>query len=566
MNNKELAIKLAMAETEEEVITILKDEGYWDNYKYWASFGDNDNNYAIIGNQQSEADAALVEKLVNSVDAILMKECMCRKIDMAGNNAPSSTNEAMKTFFKIPDGKLYNLDSKTRNKLAQNIILAATCPKNKTSHLNLVIADRGEGQTPNKMPDTLLSIGKSNKMKVPFVQGKFNMGGTGVLPFCGEHHLELIISKRCQELEAEGDDSFGKWSVTVVRRENARNNRRSSMYTYLTTGERNSSDKKHKSLLQFEADQLEIIPTTANQSFKREAMSYGTFIKLFDYRLKKNYKSNILMDLNYRLALLLPGLAHPIQLRECRPYYKGHTFSSTLNGLETRLQDEKRKKIVEGFPYSDTFSIDGQSFSVLTYLFNKQVKNEQNDDGKDVKKEKKVSENYREKAGVLFIQNGQTQMILPDRIFGNQDVHLPILKDYLLVMVNCTELDTTHHEDLFMNSRDRLRQNEFSQKVQDQIKKILKNSPILKKIQNDWRNDMIENRLGNDKPMQEMLQKILQKSPVLSRILVTGMTLQNPFNITNNAGENEVFQGKRHPTFFKIRSKKMRINGLVRNH
>ena len=39
----------------------------------------------------------------------------------------------------------------------------------------------GEGQTPERMPDTFLSLTKSNKLRIPFVQGKFNMGGTGRL-------------------------------------------------------------------------------------------------------------------------------------------------------------------------------------------------------------------------------------------------------------------------------------------------------------------------------------------------------------------------------------------------
>ena len=54
------------------------------------------------------------------------------------------------------------------------------------------ILDTGEGQTPEKMPETLLSLGKSNKLRIPFVQGKFNMGGTGVLQFCGEKNIQLI--------------------------------------------------------------------------------------------------------------------------------------------------------------------------------------------------------------------------------------------------------------------------------------------------------------------------------------------------------------------------------------
>jgi hypothetical protein len=56
--------------------------------------------------------------------------------------------------------------------------------------------NNGEGQTPEKMPDTLLSLNKSKKLRIPFVQGKFNMGGTGALKFCGKEAIQFILSKR----------------------------------------------------------------------------------------------------------------------------------------------------------------------------------------------------------------------------------------------------------------------------------------------------------------------------------------------------------------------------------
>ena len=90
MNNKQLALKLASAETEAEVIKILTSEGLWNDLSRWQPYGKNENNFSIIGNQQSNPDAALVEKLVNSVDAVLMKECMLRRIDPTSTEAPKS--------------------------------------------------------------------------------------------------------------------------------------------------------------------------------------------------------------------------------------------------------------------------------------------------------------------------------------------------------------------------------------------------------------------------------------------------------------------------------------------
>jgi hypothetical protein len=53
MVTKELANKLAQAESESDIIDILTNEKYWADYSYWRPFGDNENNYSTIGNQQS---------------------------------------------------------------------------------------------------------------------------------------------------------------------------------------------------------------------------------------------------------------------------------------------------------------------------------------------------------------------------------------------------------------------------------------------------------------------------------------------------------------------------------
>ena len=84
---------LANAETESAVIYLLDANGYWNNPDNWRYFGDLEDNYSTIGNQQSRPEAALVEKLVNSVDAVLMAECIRRGVNPEGPDAPRSTTE-----------------------------------------------------------------------------------------------------------------------------------------------------------------------------------------------------------------------------------------------------------------------------------------------------------------------------------------------------------------------------------------------------------------------------------------------------------------------------------------
>lgn len=95
---KQLCMSLVQCETEEELIDILQKKQLWDEHN-WKLFGDDENNFSIIGNQQSKPESALVEKLVNSVDAMLMGECLSRGIVADSNDAPPTNKDALSTFF-----------------------------------------------------------------------------------------------------------------------------------------------------------------------------------------------------------------------------------------------------------------------------------------------------------------------------------------------------------------------------------------------------------------------------------------------------------------------------------
>ena len=187
---KELCLSLMYANSENEVVDILNIAGYWEDRTVWRLYGDFENNYSTIGNQQARPDAALVDKLVNSVDARLMNECLIMGIDPEGPDAPASIQEAVAFFFE--GGKLQSTRlglirewvKDKRTEISRDITLAATGATAREGNPCFTISDCGEGQTPEMMPYTLLSLVRENKLRIPFVQGKFNMGGTGALKFC----------------------------------------------------------------------------------------------------------------------------------------------------------------------------------------------------------------------------------------------------------------------------------------------------------------------------------------------------------------------------------------------
>ncbi|MEC2158012.1 hypothetical protein [Virgibacillus halodenitrificans] len=516
---KEIAISLAKCESEEEIISYLKSENLWSSDN-WREYGDNENNFSIIGNQQNSPDAALVEKLINSVDAVLMKECYINGIDPKSDLAPKDIKTALSHFYNIPGGDLSSLASKVRGKLANNIGFVAT---GKKSNPNYTIIDQGEGQSPKSLPESILSLNKSNKLRIPFVQGKFNMGGSGVLQFCGQHNLQLVISKRHPDLPSE--DSSQKWGVTVVRREPPTKGKRSSVYTYLAP---------NNNILSFKADALDLLPSR-DSAFGKE-MEYGTFIKLYEYKIP-GLTTNILFDLYNRLSMLMPTLALPIRFFERRDY-KGHTLETTLSGLNVRLSEDKRNNIEEGFPITSNITINGEEMKLSIIAF------------KEGKEEK-----YKKNEGVIFTVNGQTHGDISKAFFARKGVGMGAIANSLMIIVDCSKMDGRSREDLFMNSRDRLREGELKRQVESELTDLVKNHSMLKELRERRRRESLENKLNDDKPLSNLLDDILKKSPTLSKLFISGQRLSNPFNL-QKSGETDDYEGRTYPTFFKLKQKK----------
>ncbi|MEK7117022.1 MAG: hypothetical protein AAB837_02560 [Patescibacteria group bacterium] len=518
---KKLALSLAQADTEKEVVNILKKSGFWNDGSVWHEYGNDPMNYSTIGNQQSSPDNALVEKLVNSVDAVLTRECLRRGIKPDSKDAPQSIAEAQKKFFDIYNGKLSSIDERQRTSLAENILLVATGGKIKPS---FSIIDKGEGQTPNGMPETLLSLTKRNKIKIPFVQGKFGMGGSGVLRFCSsEYKLLLVISKRDIQIQ-DNDETKELWGVTVARREDPKEGEKSSHYTYLAPNDK---------ILSFSADKLALLPGPYPKVFGNFLES-GTYIKLYEYEIGSNLRSFIGFDLYYRLALLMPDIALPIRMFERRDY-RAHSHDKTLAGLSVRLDEDKSENLEIEFqtPSTGEMTVEGQKLDYSIYVFKKGKK-----------------ENYATSEGVVFSINGQTHGFLPKTFFDRNAVGMSYLSDSILITINCTKISRRKQEELFMPSRDRLAETPFRFSIEKEMEDIIKNHSGLKDLQNRRRKEAIEDRLQDSKPLADVLEKIIKKSPTLSNLFLRGIRIKNPFN-TEGVTKQEEFKGREFPTYFK---------------
>jgi hypothetical protein len=546
---KELFETLLHADTEAEVVEILTEAEYWDDPTVWRYYGDEAENWPTVGNQQSRPDHALVEKLTNAGDTKLIAAAVIGGIPIEGQEAPQTMADARDLLF---GPELKNVEE-----LSKSITVAATGKTTgRKQKPSITIVDDGEGRTPASMPDTILSLhkSKSNKGRIPFVQGKFNMGGSGVLEFCGiEHNVQLILSHRNPELlgpDATPQDKL--WSFTVVRRHDPDPELpRSSRFVYLAPGAPDA--KGLGTLLTFDADTMPIFPDK-NQAYVRHSV-WGTLFKLYEYGTRSVTNMMLEDGLMMRLRLLLPEPALPIRFHECRPY-GGHSgsFDTTMAGLIYTLEQDRKdpkSQNVEWFDKTE-IDIDGAKFGVRIYLFKKPQKRDKS--SKSGKWEtKNPIDSYRSDEGILFTYNGQCHAIMSKDFFRRGRVNQDYLWNSLLVFVDCTEISVRTHEKLFMANREQLRQGPLKVRLVEELEGLLHDHQELKRLAEERRKGEISDNPQTSQSFDKFIDDMVKRHPLLEEVLGPGFRIANPWKPRLVEAEEKSWQGKRFPDKFHLR-------------
>jgi len=473
---------------------------------------------------------------MNSIDTKLIAAARIKGIPIHGQQAPQSIFEARDFLF--------GEEIKNVEKLSHSITIAAT---GKRSRPSITIADDGEGQTPTGMPETILSLHKGNKNSIPFVQGKFNMGGSGVLEFCGvDHNVELVLSKRNPKLlQADAKDSDTHWSFTIIRREDpSPASPRASRFTYLAPG---SPDAKgNRALLSFATPTLPIFPNK-NEPYFREA-EWGTLFKLYEYGIRAATNMMLEGGLMGRVRILLPEPALPIHFHECRDY-AGHSgsYSTPMAGLIYTLEEDRKNPKRQNVEWFDKFDMDigGEKFSGRIYLFRKQ--------GKDEKKN--PAENYRKDEGIVFTYNGQCQAFFSKDFFRRKAVRQDYLWDSLLVFIDCSAISVRAHERLFMPNRENLRHGDLKFRLEREIEEKLRHHNELEQIAMARRKGELSENPEVSETFEKFVEDMVKKHPLLEQVLGPGFRIVNPFKPHAVKAIERPWDGVRFPTKFQFRDR-----------
>lgn len=529
MDLKQLFNSLFNASTEEKVDSIIQSGKELSNDENWFPLGGDEKMFGIVRGQQSNPIAALVEKVTNSIDAILMKKCYEAGIDPQSASAPRTMESAIEAFF--PEHKQWDLKTFRRNQ-AEEIQIIADGP---TRNSCVIIYDNGEGQNPESFENTFLSLAKGNKVNIHFVQGKYNMGGSGALVFCGKKRYQLIASKRF--------DNKGEFGFTLIRQRKIGNLTDSKRYSYF---EYLKLDEKIPAF-----DTREIDLKLFNRKFKT-----GTVIKLYAYQFPPGY-AGFAQDLNQSLNEFLFEPMLPILTLDTKERYPNNkVLQLDLFGLKRRLEEDKNDYVETYFSQEYTDQLFGKA-KVTCYVFKPKL------DGRDVKQSKKIIQDrfFRNDMAIMFSVNGQVQGSYSSE-FISRTLKFNLLKDYLLIHIDCTEMIPDFREELFMSDRERLKKGEEATQLRDYLGNKLRKSQ-LDEI-NKKRRESIGFESEDTSELIKSFAKNLPKDSDLFKLLSQTLKLEErkkereaekekkDSTKPRERSEDKPFHPKRFPSFFKL--------------
>ena len=465
MDSKEICFRILRVESEHEVAEIISSVPEMLCPDNWYPVDKRDTNFNVVTNQASTGGKALTELCTNMVDAVLLKHAHEKNIDPTGPDAPQSVIDGVCNLVRLKGARSGILaevdDPKYLQEFAEeNLIIGVTGGTRKNDSLCFTFVDNGEGQHPNKFEDTFLSLSKGNKSNIPFVQGKYNMGSSGVLSYCGKSWYKLIISRRY--------DNSGNWGWTLVRRRPESGMPVAEYFKPTTDIPSFSESIMYPIFLQNGVKDDKVHITT------------GTIIKLYDYQMESatNFRS-IRESLEQNLiSTILPFRLMDYTVRPQRTGRRAKGIDERrLYGMEfmlLRRYGEDISDFDEEFDYEPGSQqhIGEVNHPELGCISVRAIILKKNLPG--------WLEPRRNNSRVFHAVNGQVQF-KQNRAYLSQHCKLPGLKDRMVIIVDASKLSEAAHNDVWKGDREIIRATSIGKMYKDEVTNVILNSRFLKK-------------------------------------------------------------------------------------
>lgn len=538
MRDDSLLTELLSAENETEVVAALDKRKLLNSPDRWRYLGEMPNNQSIVHAQQSSPTAALIEKYTNGVDAVLLRQCKSQGIDPRSPTAPKSMSLAIEKYFGDFSDRTSTSEGYSSEQLREfaesSLVLYATGSKERPS---LSFFDAGEGQLPENFPTTFCSLihgtaGGSYKGAIPFVQGRFNMGSSGVLPFCSEKYkLQLVVSRVPNEVVGSTDHEWGYTLFCFFK------SSKDPSWHYLV-----GSDG---AILSGGQKPIGLVPPANVRSGtlsepRGRLVDCGTLIKMYDFKAPR---SNICGELFKKTEefLLLPPL--PLRIVECRAAYSAKVMRVTV---WDRLSAWSKDKLEPGFEEGASISIKlstGETVPVDVRVFK-------------ASKFKPGFEDDSFQTGVRALINGQSHAKRDAQFFRTKAVDKEHIAGSMLVLLDCTELGQDTRNALFMSNRETFREDPLLTELFKTLQKELHDheglielnqrryaEKIADSIDDEDGIKALEDLLANDPTLADLFGSAV-KGRVAAKTAVDSGTVK----IT---GDPQPFLGKEFPSYFK---------------
>jgi len=534
--SRDIALKFLKAVSTEDVDKIIDSTKEFSDDSNWTPYGGQDKNWDRVSGQTSDPVGALAELIINSIDAILMRKAHEAGLEESNDDAPKSMTDAVKRFFPgVIEGKIAHLSPTQRTALAEESVVIGVKRSPKTNQFpTYTIADFGEGQNAFDFPTTLVSLGEKNKERIPFVQGKFNMGSTGCIVFCTradllKGHYKFILSKRTLS------DSDRKWGWTLVRVRTVRTGEALPVAEYFCP-----------------SDQIPSFTAANIRALGRSDIGVvdgGTIVKLYEYDIGPGARG-VDLGLHNGLTTNLLHCALPIRIYDfdAKPQHdrsglrKEGIAERTFSGLHVSVEHETDEDADSGTDSKDgnidlpRYLVDGRSDVELGKI---------NIYATGIKRLKEHMRKYPHR--VFYTLNGQAQS-KEYKGFLNR-AKLDDLQNHLLVEVDCDAMDKNLHSSVFKSDRERMSDNVHTRKLRDIVVEALKSDGALR----EYAKQIRERRAG------EQIQETEMDTTFWNDFIKQAPELRDLFGIggphftekTHPRGDDK-FVGEKFPSFLKL--------------
>lgn len=541
MNSKELCMKLLRAETEDEVSAIIASDSRMSDPKNWHPLDNRVSNFNVVTNQASTGSKALTELCTNMVDAYLLKQAYLKNVPLHGPEAPQSVLEGVRRLAKITGmqrGRLFEVDDDRhlREFAEKNLVIGVNGGTRRSKPVCFTFVDTGEGQHGDSFKDTFLSLSSGHKSSIPFVQGKFNMGSSGVLSYCGEQWYKLIVSRRYTE--------DGPWAWTLIRRRP-------------TTGAPIAEYFAPRKRIQvFKVARLYPLFLGSRKTDEFVAITSGSVVKLFNYFLEetpsfRNIRESL--DRNLTSAVL------PFRLMDYRfkpSPGRGRRRAQgvderTFCGLEHHLM--KRGNASDDAEESDDYE-PGQEVHIQII--------DHPDLGRisisAIVLEDKPPDWLRRNQDpfrVFHAVNGQVQF-KQTRGYLASTCKLPGLMDKVVLIVDSSDLTEKAHNDVWKGDRENIRTNATGQTYKHEVTDSIRQSAYLKELQERLARKDVDETVAET--TRNILQELVDQNPSVAQLLPEGLMV----SVKAGPREPEPYVGKYDPTKLELIGRNLREHGI----